>query len=39
MERYKQTRFILSANYPQKLIDPIKDRCAFSDEVPSHPRT
>ena len=31
MERYKQTRFILSANYPQKLIDPIKDRCAFSD--------
>jgi replication factor C small subunit len=31
MERYKQTRFILSANYPQKLIDPIKDRCAFAD--------
>jgi replication factor C small subunit len=31
MERYKHTRFILSANYPQKLIDPLKDRCAFSD--------
>ena len=31
MERYSQTRFILSANYPQKLIDPLKDRCAFSD--------
>lgn len=31
MERYPQTRFILSANYPQKLIDPVKDRCAFSD--------
>jgi replication factor C small subunit len=30
MERYPQTRFILSANYPQKLIDPIKDRCAFA---------
>ena len=32
MERYaKQTRFILSCNYPHKLIDAIKDRCAFSD--------
>ena len=32
MERFaKQTRFILSCNYPHKLIDPIKDRCAFSD--------
>jgi len=32
MERYaKQTRFILSCNYPHKIIDPIKDRCAFSD--------
>lgn len=32
MEKYsKQTRFILSCNYPHKIIDPIKDRCAFSD--------
>jgi replication factor C small subunit len=32
MEQYsKQTRFILSCNYPHRLIDPIKDRCAFSD--------
>lgn len=31
MERYSQTKFILSANYPHKLIDPIKDRCAFSE--------
>ena len=30
MERYKQTRFILSCNYPHKLIAPVKDRCAFS---------
>ena len=39
MERYHQTRFILSANYPQKLIDPLKDRCAFSDTRfrPIHP--
>jgi len=32
MERYsKQTRFILSCNYPHKIIDPIRDRCAFAD--------
>lgn len=32
MEQYsKTTRFILSCNYPHRLIDPIKDRCAFSD--------
>ena len=32
MERYsKQTRFILSCNYPEKIIDPIRDRCAFSN--------
>ena len=32
MERYaKQTRFILSCNYPHRIIDPIKDRCAFAD--------
>jgi len=32
MEKYsKQTRFILSCNYPHRVIDPIKDRCAFSD--------
>tara|TARA_R110000803_G_scaffold107958_6_gene176184 strand:- start:6951 stop:7943 length:993 start_codon:yes stop_codon:yes gene_type:complete len=32
MEQYaKTTRFILSCNYPHKLIDPVKDRCAFSD--------
>lgn len=32
MEVYSSTtRFILSCNYPHKLIDPVKDRCAFSD--------
>jgi len=32
MERFsKQTRFVLSCNYPHQIIDPIKDRCAFSD--------
>ena len=32
MERYsKQTRFILSCNYPHRIIDPIRDRCAFAD--------
>tara|TARA_R110000744_G_scaffold1725_3_gene6214 strand:+ start:17801 stop:18823 length:1023 start_codon:yes stop_codon:yes gene_type:complete len=32
MEKYsKQTRFILSCNYPHKIIDPIRDRCAFTD--------
>lgn len=32
MEKYsKQTRFILSCNYPHRVIDPLKDRCAFSD--------
>ena len=32
MEVYsKTTRFILSCNYPHRLIDPVKDRCAFSD--------
>ena len=32
MEQYaKTTRFILSCNYPHRIIDPIKDRCAFSD--------
>jgi len=30
MEKHKQTRFILSANYPHKIIQPIHDRCAFS---------
>jgi replication factor C small subunit len=30
MERYTQTRFILSCNYPHRVIDPIKDRCAFA---------
>lgn len=31
MEKYsKQTRFILSCNYPNKVIAPIRDRCAFS---------
>ncbi len=31
MEKYsKQTRFILSCNYPHKVIAPIRDRCAFS---------
>tara|TARA_B110000858_G_scaffold145141_1_gene164852 strand:+ start:4653 stop:5762 length:1110 start_codon:yes stop_codon:yes gene_type:complete len=31
MEKYPQTRFILSANYPHKIISPIHDRCAFSN--------
>lgn len=32
MERFaKQTRFILSCNYPHRIIGPIKDRCAFAD--------
>jgi len=32
MERYsKHTRFILSCNYPHRLIEPLRDRCAFSD--------
>lgn len=32
MEVYSATtRFILSCNYPHRLIDPVKDRCAFSD--------
>ena len=31
MEKHPQTRFILSCNYPHKLIPAIKDRCAFSD--------
>ncbi len=32
MEKYsKHTRFILSCNYPHKLIDPVRDRCAFAD--------
>ncbi len=32
MEQFsKHTRFILSCNYPHRLIDPVKDRCAFSD--------
>lgn len=42
MEQYsKQTRFILSCNYPHRLIDPVKDRCAFSDTRfrPIHPET
>lgn len=30
MERHTQTRFILSCNYPHRIIDPIKDRCAFA---------
>ena len=31
MERYaKQTRFILSCNYPHRIIAPLRDRCAFS---------
>lgn len=31
MERYaKQTRFILSCNYPHRIIPAIRDRCAFS---------
>ena len=30
MERYPQTRFILSCNYPHRVIDPLKDRCAFA---------
>ena len=32
MEKYsKHTRFILSCNYPHKIIDPVRDRCAFAD--------
>lgn len=32
MERYsKHTRFILSCNYPHRLIEPLRDRCAFSE--------
>ena len=31
MEDHKQTRFILSCNYPHKIIPAIKDRCAFSE--------
>ncbi len=31
MEKYaKQTRFILSCNYPHRIIPAIRDRCAFS---------
>lgn len=30
MEKYKSTIFILSCNYPHKIIEPIQDRCAFS---------
>jgi len=31
MEKYaKQTRFILSCNYPHRIISPLRDRCAFS---------
>lgn len=30
MERHTQTRFILSCNYPHRIIDPVKDRCAFA---------
>jgi replication factor C small subunit len=42
MERFsKQTRFVLSCNYPHQIIDPIKDRCAFSDTrfTPIPPKT
>lgn len=31
MEKHPQTRFILSCNYPHKVIPAIKDRCAFSE--------
>ena len=27
----KQTRFILSCNYPHRIIEPVRDRCAFAD--------
>lgn len=30
MERYDSTVFIISCNYPHKIIEPIQDRCAFS---------
>ena len=31
MEKYKNTRFILSGNYPHRIISPVLDRCAFSN--------
>jgi len=32
MEKYSHlTRFILCCNYPQRIIEPIRDRCAFAD--------
>jgi len=31
MEKYPNTVFILAANYPNKIIEPIKERCAFSN--------
>jgi len=30
MEKYSKTIFIISCNYPHKIIQPIQDRCAFS---------